>query len=306
MGETKLMGKAFGDEILRRLTETAEQGCSVSMEQVDKNNGQKREGIVIRAEESRISPVFYLEVMYEQYLQGMSLDELIEGIWQFYWDEASKQQFDVNDFTDWSRVKSRLFLRVVSTDMNREAMETTIHKEILDLSAVVYVRLDHPVGDGVASVMVRKEHLALWQQHEEDVYALALQNTRQENISFVSITNAISRMLSGEERELLFDDERMAMESPLFVLTNEAQLFGAVYMLLPEIMDRIADEKGDDLYILPSSIHEILVLAASKVHNLSCLRDLVQDVNEMQVPVEQRLSNHVYRYSKGTGLAIAA
>ena len=59
MGETKLMGKAFGDEIFRRLAETAEQGCSVSMEQVDKNNGQKREGIVIRAERSRISPVFY-------------------------------------------------------------------------------------------------------------------------------------------------------------------------------------------------------------------------------------------------------
>ena len=306
MGETKLMGKTFGDEILHRLAETAEQGCSVIMEQVDKNNGQKREGIVIRAEGSRISPVFYLDVMYEQYLQGMSLEKLIEEIWQFYWKETREQQFDVNDFTDWSRVKSRLFLRVISTDMNREVLEDAIHKEILDLSVVVYVRLDHPSGDGVASVMVKKEHLALWQQHEEDVYALALQNTRQEDISFVSITNAISGMLSVEERELFLDDERMAMESPLFVLTNEAQLFGAVHMLLPEVMDRIADEKGDDLYILPSSIHEILVLAASKVHDLSCLRDLVQNVNEMQVPVEQRLSYHVYRYSKGVGLAIAA
>ena len=193
MGETKLVGKAFGDEILRRLVETAEQDCSVSFEQVDKNNSQKREGIVIRTKGSRLSPVFYLDVMYEQYLQGMSLDELIEGIWKFYWEEARKKQFDVNDFMDWSRVKSRLFLRVVSTEMNREALETTIHKEILDLSAVVYARLDHPSGDGVASVMVRKEHLALWQQYEEDVYALALQNTRQEDLSFVSITNCIYR-----------------------------------------------------------------------------------------------------------------
>ena len=220
MGETKLMGKAFGDEILHRLEETAEQGCSVSMAQVDKNNGQKREGIVICAEGSRISPVFYLDVMYEQYLQGMSLNELIEGIWQFYWEETREQKFDVNDFTDWSRVKSRLFLRVVSTDMNREALENIVHKEILDLSVVVYVRLDNPAGEGVASVLVRKEHLALWQQSEEDVYALALQNTRQEKISFVSITNVISGMLSEEERELLLDDKWMAMESPLFVLTN--------------------------------------------------------------------------------------
>ena len=306
MGETKLVGKAFGDEILRRLVETAEQDCSVSFEQVDKNNSQKREGIVIRTKGSRLSPVFYLDVMYEQYLQGMSLDELIEGIWKFYWDEASKQQFDVNDFMDWSRVKSRLFLRVVSTEMNREALETTIHKEILDLSAVVYVRLDHPSGDGIASVSIRKEHLMLWQQCEEDVYAIASQNTRQENISFVSITNSISGMLSEEERELLLDDKRMAMESPLFVLTNEAKLFGAVCMLLPEVMDQIVDKKEDDLYLLPSSIHEILILKTSELNDPLRLQHMVQDINEMQVPIEQRLSNHVYRYSKEHGLEIAA
>lgn len=306
MGETNLMGKAFGDEIFRRLAETAEQGCSVSMEQVDKNNGQKREGIVIRAERSRISPVFYLDVMYEQYLQGMSLEELIEGIWKFYWEEARKKQFDVNDFMDWSRVKNRLFLRVVSTEMNREVLETTIHKEILDLSAVVYARLEHPSGDGIASVSIRKEHLMLWQQCEEDVYTIALQNTRQEDISFVSITNEISAMLSEEEREMLLDDELMAMESPLFVLTNEAKLFGAVCMLLPEVMDQIVDEKGGDLYLLPSSIHEILILKTSELNDPPRLQHMVQDINEMQVPMEQRLSNHVYRYSKRAGLVIAA
>ena len=146
----------------------------------------------------------------------------------------------------------------------------------------------------------------LWQQCEEDVYAIALHNTRQENISFVSITNEISAMLSEEEREMLLDDERMAMESPLFVLTNEAKLFGAVYMFLPEVMDKIADEKGDDLYILPSSIHEILILKTSELDDLPRLQHMVQDINEMQVPIEQRLSNHVYRYSKENGLAIAA
>ena len=306
MGETKLVGKAFGDEILRRLVETAEQDCSVSFEQVDKNNSQKRAGIVIRTKGSRLSPVFYLDVMYEQYLQGISLEELIEGIWKFYWEEARKKQFDVNDFMDWSRVKSRLFLRVVSTEMNWEALETTIHKEILDLSAVVYVRLDHPSGDGIASVLIRKEHLVLWQQCEEDVYAIALQNTRQEDISFVSITNSISGMLSEEERELLLDDELMAIESPLFVLTNEAKLFGAVCMLFPEVMDQIVDEKGDDLYLLPSSIHEILILKTSELNDPPRLQHMVQDINEMQVPMEQRLSNHVYRYSKRAGLMIAA
>lgn len=304
--EAKMERKVFDDEILQRLSETAEPGCSVSILQMDKNNGQKRAGIVIRAEGSRLSPVFYLDVMYDQYLRGASSDELVKGVWQFWQEEAGNRQFDVDDFLDWTRVKSRLFLRVVSTDMNRETLETAVHKEILDLSVMVYARLDHPSDDGVASVVVRKEHLAIWNQQEEDVYATALRNTRQEDISFASITNVISGMLSEEERELLLDDGLLEMESPLAVLTNKAMMFGAVCMVLPEVMEKIADEKEGDIYILPSSIHEILILKACEPDDLPQLQHMVQEINEMQVPVEQRLSNHVYRYSREDGLSIAA
>lgn len=306
MGETKLMGKAFEAEVLKRLLQTANCSNNVSIQTVDKNNDQKRRGIVIRSAGSKVSPVFYLDLMYEKYVEGMTLDQIVEAVWQFYSEDENIRKIDINDFLDWKRVKSRLFLRVISTDMNRVSLETAIHKDILDLSAVVYVKMELPPGDGAAYVIVRKEHLAIWQQSEETVYETALQNTRQENISFVSITNEISGMLSEEERELLFDDNLMAMESPLFVLTNEAKLFGAVYMLLPEVMDQIVDEKGDDIYILPSSIHEILILKSSELNDLPRLQHMVQDINEMQVPMEQRLSNHVYRYSKENGLAIAA
>lgn len=306
MGETKLMGKAFEAEVLKRLLQTANCSNNVSIQTVDKNNDQKRRGIVIRSAGSKVSPVFYLDLMYEKYVEGMTLDQIVEAVWQFYSEDENIRKIDINDFLDWKRVKSRLFLRVISTDMNRVSLETAIHKDILDLSAVVYVKMDLPSGDGEAYVIARKEHLAIWQQSEETVYETALQNTRQENISFVSITNEISGMLSEEERELLFDDNLMAMESPLFVLTNEAKLFGAVYMLLPEVMDQIVDEKGDDIYILPSSIHEILILKSSELNDLPRLQHMVQDINEMQVPMEQRLSNHVYRYSKENGLAIAA
>ncbi len=306
MGETKLMGKAFEAEVLKRLLQTANCSNNVSIQTVDKNNDQKRRGIVIRSAGSKVSPVFYLDLMYEKYLDGMTLDQIVEAVWQFYSEDENVRKIDINDFLDWERVKSRLFLRVISTDMNRVSLETAIHKDILDLSAVVYVKMDLPSGDGAAYVIVRKEHIAIWQQREETVYETALQNTRQENISFVSITNAISSMLSENEREMLLGDSLLAVDSPLYVLTNEACHFGAVYMLLPEVMDQIADKKGDDLYVLPSSIHEILVLAVSEVPNLPGLREIVQDVNEMQVPPDSRLSNHVYRYSKENGLTIAA
>lgn len=306
MAEKRLVGAAFGEELLKRLQQTAREGDTINIETMNKNNGQKRKGIVIRPTGSKVSPVFYLDLMYENYLEGMSLDEIVKAIWKFYEEDENIRKIDVNDFLDWERVKRHLFLRVISTDMNRETLETAIHKDILDLSMVVYVKVDCSTGAGVAYIIVRKEHLSIWEQNEDDVYAAALQNTRQENISFVSITNVISSMLSERDRGMLLCDDLLAFDCPLYVLTNEASHFGAVCMLLPEVMDRIVDEKKDDLYVLPSSIHEILVVAVSEVNNVSYLRDLVQDVNEKQVLMEHRLSNHVYRYSKEHGLEIAA
>lgn len=306
MEETLLVGDAFGEELLKRMRQTASEGDAVSIETVDKNNGLKRRGIVIRSADSKVSPVFYLDLLYEEYRDNMTLDEIVQAIWLYYAEDENIKKIEVHDFLDWERVKSRLYLRVISTDMNRETLDTAIHRDYLDLSVVVYVKMDHPSGDGVAYVIVRKEHLAIWEQDEEMVYEIALQNTRQENISFVSITNAISSMLSERDRELLLCNERMVLNNPLYVLTNEACHFGAVYMLFTDVMDQIVDRKGDDIYIIPSSIHETLVVAVSEVKNLSYLCDVVHDINEIQLPVEDRLSNHIYRYSKENGLAIAA
>ncbi|MDD6571717.1 MAG: DUF5688 family protein [Thermoflexaceae bacterium] len=306
MVETRFEGQAFEEELLKRLQQTAGDGDTVCIKTMDKNNGQKRRGIVIRSAESKVSPVFYLDLIYESYMEGMDLEQIVEVIWQYYAEDENIRKIDVHDFLDWERVKSRLFLRVISTDMNKISLETAIHKDILDLSAVVYVKVDCPSGVERASIIVRKEHLSIWGQREDDVYEIALQNTRQENISFVSITNAISSLLSERDLGLLLCDEQLAFDCPLYVLTNEASHFGAVYMLLPEVMDRIADEKEDDLYILPSSIHEILILPVSEVKEPSYLRDLVQDANEKQILMEDILSDHVYRYSKEYGLTIAA
>ncbi len=306
MEETRLVGEAFEEELLKRLRQTASDGDDVCIETVNKNNGLKRRGIVIRSADSKVSPVFYLDLLYEEYLDDMTLDEIVQAIWLYYAEDENIKKIEVHDFLDWERVKSRLYLRVISADMNRETLDTAIHRDYLDLSAVVYVKMDHPSGDGVAYVIVRKEHLAIWEQDEETVYEIALQNTRQENISFVSITNAISSMLSERDRELLLCNERMVLNNPLYVLTNEACHFGAVYMLFADVMDQIVDRKGEDIYIIPSSIHETLVVAVSEVKNLPYLCDVVHDINEIQLSVEDRLSNHIYHYSKEDGLSIAA
>lgn len=217
----------------------------------------------------------------------------------------AESYFHVDDICNWEKIKERLFVKVVATDMNREILETVIHKEKLDLSVVVCAKLGDMDDELLTSFLVKKEHLQIWNRSEDEVYETAWQNTRQQQILFMSMNEVISTMMSEEERRLIFDGDPDRMESILYVLSNTYKNFGAVYMLFPDIMDRIVDELGGDLYILPSSIHEVLIMKVTDMYEIPQLRQIIHEVNVTQLSLEERLSDHVYKYSKNEGLSIA-
>ena len=305
MEKTILSETEFTEVLIGKLKETAGEGYSVSLHSKVRNNGQTQYGIVIRPDNGEIAPFFHRDLMFMKYREGLSVNEIAAAVWKFFREEIGKKQFDVRDFMEWDRVKDHLTIRALSTEMNSSMLEQTVHREVLDLSAVVYAKMEKPAGDGVGYIMVLKEHLQLWGKSEADVYETAMEHTVRENISFASINENIKRILSEKKMDLIFDGDLIETDIPLYVLTNETNQFGAVYMLLPEVMERIAAEKGEDLYLIPSSIHETLVMPASSVDDPLCLQFTLLSVNKMQLPLEDRLSNHVYRYRKGAGLEIA-
>lgn len=309
MEENKLEYEAFCEELLRRLSDTVEESDSIDIQfqQMVKNNGWKRAAIVIRTKEERMTPVIYPDSLYQQHLQGVCWEEMVKNIWEYYEHQLTfaESYFHVDDIWNWENIKERLFVKVVATDMNREILETVIHKEKLDLSVIVYAKLGDMDDELLTSFLVKKEHLQIWNRSEDEVYETAWQNTRQQQILFMSMNEVISTMMSEEERRLIFDGDPDRMESILYVLTNTYKNLGAVYMLFPDIMDRIADELGGDLYILPSSIHEVLIMKVTDMYEIPQLQQIIHEVNVTQLSLEQRLSEQVYRYCKDGGLSIA-
>ena len=309
MEENKLEYEAFCEELLRRLSDTVEESDSIDIQyqQMVKNNGWKRDAIVIRTKEERMTPVIYPESLYQQHLQGACWEEMVKNIWEYYEHQLTfaESYFHVDDICNWEKIKERLFVKVVATDMNRGILETVIHKEKLDLSVIVYAKLGDMDDELLTSFLVKKEQPQIWNRSEDEVFETAWQNTRQQQILFMSMNEVISSMMSEEERSLIFDGDPDRMESILYVLTNTYKNLGAVYMLFPDIMDRIADELGGDLYILPSSIHEVLIMKVTDMYEIPQLRQIIHEVNVTQLSLEQRLSEQVYRYCKETGLSIA-
>ena len=86
-------------------------------------------------------------------------------------------------------------------------------------------------------------------------------------------------------------------ERSMYVITNESKLFGAASMLYEEPLHELAEKIGSDLYILPSSIHEVIAVSAD-FGSPDEWAEMVYEINMDQVDINDRLSNQVYCYDK--------
>ena len=103
-----------------------------------------------------------------------------------------------------------------------------------------------------------------------------------------------SLIKAAEERRL----ENEPLFPTLYVLTNPAGVNGAACMAYPQVIKNFADRMGRDILILPSSIHEVLLVTDADHYDHEDMSQMVNDINLTEVPPEDRLSNQIYRYRR--------
>ena len=196
--------------------------------------------------------------------------------------------------------KKSLFVKLVNTERNRELVEQSISKEFLDLSAVVRVILKMD-KEGMASMALSKGDAEILGMTEEEIYAAALANTlRLFPPKLMNLGRYVEMGIGGK---LLFGED----EVTTYILTNQKEVDGAIYFMSPEVVGAIAEALEDDLYILPCSVNEVLLVRASELEDgVDELKEMVRDVNETVVAEKEILSYSVYHYDKEHGITIAA
>ncbi|MBU5418351.1 DUF5688 family protein [Anaerobutyricum soehngenii] len=195
--------------------------------------------------------------------------------------------------------KKSLFVKLVNTERNESLVEQSISKEFLDLSAVVRIVLKMD-KEGMASMALSKGAAEILGMTEEEIYAAALANTlRLFPPKLMNLGRYVEMSIGGK---LLFGED----EVTTYILTNQKEVDGAIYFMSPEVVGAIAEALEDDLYILPSSVNEVLLVRASEVRDgVDGLKAMVRDVNETIVAEKEILSYSVYHYDKEHGITIA-
>ena len=195
--------------------------------------------------------------------------------------------------------KKSLFVKLVNTERNESLVEHSISKEFLDLSAVVRVILKMD-KEGMSSMALSKKDAENLGMTEEEIYAAALANTLR--LFPPKLMNLWGYVEQNIGIGLPYEED----EVTTYILTNQKEVDGAFYLMSQELVGAIAEMLEDDLYILPSSVNEVLLVRASEVKDgVDGLKTMVWDVNETIVAEKEILSYSVYHYDKEHGITIA-
>ncbi|NLK73713.1 MAG: hypothetical protein GX288_00285 [Clostridiales bacterium] len=305
--------KEFSERLLVIIKSMLPEGYEAKLKTVHKNNNQKREALIISIGSSSMAPSIYLELYYNSLIKGREMNDIAKEIISIALNNRSGEDV-VSQISDPSTMSSKIVFRLINSTLNKVRLSEVPHIIIENMAKVYFIVLDINV-DGVSSIMITNELLSLWNMSPEKLDALSNINTPKLFPSIIKNMNeCICDILSDQKEELTIEEDEhfeeflndyiMDMSSRenerMYVLSNTKGINGAGAILYPNVLQELASKLNSDLYILPSSIHEVILLPARDRMSSRALRDMVIDVNSSQVAPEEVLSNEIYYYDLST------
>lgn len=267
--------------------------CQVMTHNHLKNNGVTLCGLTIMTKESNISPTIYLNGFYERYVyEAESLQQIEADVMETYRRNKTDHNLDVSFFTEWENARQRIIFKLVNYDANRELLKDVPYKKVLDL-AMVFTCLVEKGVTGSATILIHNHHMECWKVTEDDLFHTAMENTPYFQKEKLTGMDSVIEYLTGQKLGNDILDDICSM----YVLTVENNLNGAGAVLYKDLLKGFADRMESDFYILPSSVHEMILIPLF-TDDMESLSQMVKEVNATQLKPEDVLSDHTYVYRR--------
>lgn len=287
---------SFCDYLLAALMNQLEPGTSITKETVRKNNNVFLDAFIIRIPGSVSAPVIYLEELYERYKNGTPIDKIAHFITAKVYAEIPVSTELIRNAHSLDAMRERIAFRLISKKQNEALLSDVPWIPYLDLAIIFFLHLDCQ-GDTQLTAVIQNHQAKLWNLSPTDLYELAKTNTPR------LYPYRFERM----ERLLLGFGEAKSQQFPythdlptIFILSNQIGIHGASCILYENIIKDLAERMESDFIILPSSIHEVLILMDDHTHPYETYRSIVQHVNAEEVAAEDILSDELYLYRRGS------
>lgn len=279
-------------ERIAALTSLKLEGFIVSRHLIEKNNSTYREGIGFRRSGQYNGPIVYWDDILAHCGEECDDDTMVDciiGIVTPYLDFSADQQ----EILCWEKCKDKVLPKLINAERNQERLKNLVHRKYLDLAEIYCTKMT--VGDSQQGyVEVTCEMLEEWGIDQETLKRQAADNMKAQGYQLYSMKEMLGSFMPTEP------DAGTGMDS-LQILTNREGILGAAILANPELLKEVIGDKMGDCYLLPSSVHELIVCPVESWMDVEDLQEVVVEVNKTLVKEEEILSNSVYEFHTSDG-----
>ncbi len=279
--------------------------AKVSIDQIVKNNDCIMDGMTIQTEESNIFPTIYLNPYYEMVQEEEEIGMALFMIAAAYRENYINYGIDMSDIMDYDSIKDKIVCKLINAEANGQFLQNKPYTQIEDLAVVYQIVMDKG-RDATATVTISDSLMERYGVTPEQLHEQALENMETlQPYSFKSMYETVTEIVAENIAKEKDVDQETAKEmaeqmmpvipDTMYVLTNDTKINGASEIIRDDVRQEIADKIGD-FYVLPSSVHETLIIPKSAGMDRQELEQIVQEVNQTEVAPQELLSDHVYEY----------
>lgn len=289
--------KEFTENVLEAIRAKAGDAFQIKKHDVIKNNNVKRTGIDAIKSGEDIGPCVYLDAFYREYESDrMRFGEIVDEVYRLILEQEETPDVDISGFRNWRTVQGDIYPKLINAEQNKELLEKIPHRIFMDLAVAYYAVARNHAQEDIGTILICNGHMEMWGQEEENLYQTAMINMRADGEADFTDINTIVEHIMGIS--LTKEDGNASRDTDMYVLTNRRKCFGAAEILDKKTLRMIADKVGDRFLVLPGSLHETIVLPPKDESEYERLAGMVREVNDTQIDIGERLSYHIYRYSR--------
>lgn len=302
----------FCNKVKRELIAIVDDSCTVRLEEVVKTNDIIRQAVVISEKGTNISPSIYLENYYADHINGRHLMDICHDIINLHKQSTGKIAFNHEEYLDYESIREKIYVKVINFNKNKRLLSKIPYRKHFDLAMIAYILLEDGV-EGRATINVQNKNLELWNIDEERLFSDGVNNTLNTMKPKIQRISEVMRDLLKERYEEcedgmdisideLLESSGISNASEMYILSSENKVNGAVYIVLNDIIMDFSNQLDTDFYVLPSSIHEAILISMDSGVSKDELLKMVKDINETEVDPLEVLSDTVYEFYRDKGI----
>ncbi len=285
----------FAEEVSKAIQKRIA-NVTIEAKEVEKFN-ESYYGLLVKPEDSSIGITLNISDVYEAFKdEDVTFDEIVDHFVSLTRESLDRTpEFNLEGIDDYENMRTKLIMEVVSAEANKELLETVPHKLLEDMAIIYRFDASSIAGEGASivltNVLLDKFGVSAEQVHQ-DAVKFAPQNRPLE---IKGMGEVLAAQMGVDDPSVLgfdYDPE----DEKMFVASVAGNVHGAGILAYQEFMDKAVERVGGSFYILPSSIHELLLIPDSGEFDLKILEQMVREVNATTVDPKDKLTDSVYHY----------